>query len=390
MQGLFMSEASKKCRRKRKQDMNWMKRHLIYINMVWASILLLGSCTSESGTGTPDVTPVVPNKSTNNTETAVSQDEITFQVKGSWEDGAVTRVTTIDSETDLQGYDIRIDAYYHGYETAYLSNTRLRYSAPNWLFHNGTNWTQYYWPIDGSTTSGGSVTVDGLDFVGYLPYNLSNTYVTLGAYSKTDGPSFSCVLPVSGVDPDYTFDESNQNNLQEFMIAYTTNRKKDTANVLPMPSGVVPLAFVHPLALVYFYLEEAPRGTKINTISFDHIYTQGTNVYSSGWGSHAKESTLSITVNKTVPNELNFNGLIGGPYVVIPENLSGETTRNHTLSISIKGEGSARTTTIATNWQPGMIYNYKLNLGSDPDRILVNLEIEEWKTQSYKTPVEVN
>ena len=385
-----MSEASKKCRRKRKLDMNWMKRHLIFINMVWASMLLLGSCTSESGTGTPDVNPVVPNKPTDKPDIATSQDEITFLVKGSWEDEADTRVTTIDTETDLQGYDIRVDAYYHGYSTAYLNNTRLRYSAPNWLFHNGTNWTQYYWPIDGSTTSGGSVTVDGLDFVGYLPYNLTNTYVTLGDYSFTNGPSFSCELPVSGSGP-YTFDESNQSTLQEFLISYITDRKKNTPNESPMPSGVVPLAFIHPFSMVYFYLEEAPRGMKIESISLDNVYTQGTYVNASGWKEDelSKIATLSIAVNKTVPNELNYNGLIGGPYVVIPD-VNLDVANTHTLSVSIEGEGSPRTTTITTPWEPRNKYNYKLNLGSDPDRILVNLEIEEWKTQSYKTPVEVN
>ena len=90
--------------------MNWMKRHLIYINMVKASALMLmtctmflGSCTSESGTGIPDVTPT-PMK-------VETQHEIQFQVTSA--SSTETTRAIVNNDADLQAKDIVIYSYFH-------------------------------------------------------------------------------------------------------------------------------------------------------------------------------------------------------------------------------------------------------------------------------------
>ena len=373
--------------------MNWMKRHLIYINMVKASALMLmtctmflGSCTSESGTGTPDVTPVVPSKPTNNTETAVSQDEIKFQVSTASQMGT-TRVVTIDNDAELSIQFIRVDAYFNGTTTSLFDNAQLRYRAytTRWEFYStsASNWTHYYWPIEGSVHSTAG-TVGAVDFVGYVPYTPPSE-ITLNAYSTSNGPSFSAALPYTAGSPN-TFDETNQNPLREFMYAYKTNQKNDYDGDTPKTGsdlGSVALQFQHPFALVNVYLKSAKRGTVINSVQLSGINTSGTFVYSSGWGSWGTSATLSKTVGKTVPNELNFNALIGGPYMVIPQTLSG--SNNLTVNQTYNATTGDIHGTINDTWSPGYIYNYYLDLGKDEGRILVDVVIEPWQTHTVPT-----
>lgn len=343
---------------------------------------LLSACSADTDNSAPDKVKGVDDKKT----VEVSQQEITFNITGNWNQEASTRVTAITSY-DLKNYDIRVDAYFHSLTTAYFSNAKLRYhmTFDKWYFYSGDDMTHYYWPIDGSSTSGGSITVNGLDFVGYLPYNLSNTCVTLGEYSSTNGPSFSCELPVTGSDP-YTFSETDQTSLQEFMYAYKTNQKNDYDGNTPKTGsdiGKVELEFQHPFALVNLYLKSAKLGTFINTVELSGISTSGTFTHSSGWSSLEKSANLKKTVGKNVPSELNFNALIGGPYMVIPQTLTGSNnlTVNKTYS-ETTGDVQA---TINDTWAAGMIYNYYLDLGKDEGRILVDVVIEPWQTHTVPT-----
>ena len=302
--------------------------------------------------------------------------EIQFQVSTAAPTPA-TRVTTIDNNVELMIRDIRIDAYFNGTTTALFSNAMLRYYSftSHWAFYNG-GWIQYYWPIEGSihATAG---TVSSIDFVGYVPYNYNEqgyTALNINDYSASNGPSFSATLPSS----DGTFDETDQAPVREFMYAYVTNQTKDTNG------GTVDMQFRHPFALVNIYLKSAKLGTVINSVQLSGINTSGTFTYSSGWGLQATPATLSKTVGKTVPGQLNFNALIGGPYMVIPQTLSGEN--NLTVNRTLPNEGPTPvSTTLAPTWLPGMIYNYYLDLGKDDGRILVDVVIEPWQTHTVPT-----
>lgn len=291
-----------------------------------------------------------------------------------------TKVVTIDNNEELTIKDIRVDAYFHGTTISLFENAKLRYQ-PNlittnkWQFVDGGDYaTHYYWPIVGSVHSTAGV-VGSIDFVGYVP-NTAPTGYTLNAYSDSNGPSFSVALPYTAGTPN-TFNETNQNSTREFMYAYATDQTKDSG------SGTVNLEFQHPFALVNIYLKSAKRGTVINSIQLSGINTSGTFVYSSGWGSLGTEATLSKTVGKTIPNQLNFNSLIGGPYMVIPQTLSG--SNNLTVNQTYNASTGDISGTINETWAPGYIYNYYLDLGEDEGRILIDVVVEAWQTHTVPT-----
>ena len=122
--------------------------------------------------------------------------------------------------------------------------------------------------------------------------------------------------------------------------------------------------------------------------------TRGTCTFNPGstpateWSSLDTEANLSINVGKNVPGQLNFNALIGGPYLVIPQTLSGDD--NLTISRIYNEVSSTPTATISGTWEPGKSYSYYLDLGEDENVILVSVTIEEWATCNYKTPIDVN
>lgn len=303
-------------------------------------------------------------------------DEICLSVSTS--QSKETKVVTIDNNEELTIRDIRVDAYFHGTTNSLFSNALLRYRAytSRWEFYStsASDWTHFYWPIEGSVhaTAG---TVSSIDFVGYVPYT-PPTEITINAYSASNGPSFSAALPYTSGTPN-TFTETDQAPIREFMYAYATDQTKGSG------SGTVNLVFQHAFALVNIYLKSAKRGTVINSIQLSGINTSGTFVYISGWGSLGTEATLSKTVGKTIPNQLNFNSLIGGPYMVIPQTLSGSNNLivNQTYNAST-GDISG---TINETWAPGYIYNYYLDLGEDEGRILVDVVVEAWQTHTVPT-----
>ena len=289
-----------------------------------------------------------------------------------------TKVVTINNDVELTNRFIRVDALFHGTTTPLFSNAQLRYRAytDRWEFYStsASDWTHFYWPIEGSVHSTAG-TVGSIDFVGYVP-NTAPTGYTLNAYSASNGPSFSVELPYTAGSPN-TFYETNQTSTREFMYAYAANQTKDTN------SGTVNLEFQHPFALVNIYLKSAKRGTVINTVQLSGIKTSGTFVHSSGWGSLGNEATLSKSVNKNVPHELNFDSLIGGPYMVIPQTLSGSD--NLTVNQTYNASTGDITGTISATWAPGYIYNYYLDLGKDEGRILVDVVVEAWQAHTVPT-----
>ena len=60
------------------------------------------------------------------------------------------RAPGIDTDTELRAQDIRIDAYFHGSNTPYLSEQKLHYTGgePACQFWNGSSQLHFYWPIE--------------------------------------------------------------------------------------------------------------------------------------------------------------------------------------------------------------------------------------------------
>jgi hypothetical protein len=380
---------------------------------------LLSACSGDnlSPSGTAPVVSTTSGQAVASQPVNTSQQEILLNITDNKFNEADTRAIIIYSTDSLRvrNKDIaRIDAFYHLNTAKYLNAARIRYDGTNWLFHTGSNWTKYYWPIPNSHDETRGVDVDAngtLDFAGYIPYTIPHSD-TPGEYSiALDGvqinpPKFTCSLPITiptppSDDPN-TFGDAEQSTLQEFLFAYLPNQTTSTQSAA---GGKLNLPFQHPFALVNFYLKEAKRGTIINKVTLKSgengikgIKTKGTYTYGGtpAWtfdGTEANNYPANLVIDftpggKEVPNVLNFNGLIGGPYVVLPQDLTG-STKNLIVNRTYDESTDNILGDIATTWQPGKIYNYYLDLGKDENQILLDVVVQDWVTQEYKIPIDI-
>ena len=269
--------------------------------------------------------------------------------------GMQKRVQSIDSNTALQGKEIRVDAYFHSTNTAYLSNTRLHYTGttPPWQFWNGTSQLHYYWPIAGSVydPNGANITVTSLDFVGFCPYT-PPTYITDPGYDvKNGGAYFTCNMSSY-------MTLANQASMQEYVIAVSNEQTLATQ----IANGGVPLEFKHPLAQVKFVFNAA-SGThvQINSIGITDAYTGGTCTYDGTTMSWA--GTGSDTVKIALASPLKTGGTTETSSVyVIPANgtkyLIVNATWDDWSDVTISDYG----TDVAFAWEPGHIYTYNLTI----------------------------
>lgn len=280
-----------------------------------------------------------------------------------------TRANTIDSNTLLQGQDLKIDAYFHGTNTAYLDSKHLKYDTDHWRFDNGSGTElHYYWPIEGSVydPSSANITVSSLDFVGSCPFTTPG-YVT-PTYSHSTGLSFTCNMSSYMTNTD-------QASMPEYLVAIAADKTYADQGV----SGV-PLVFKHPFALVKFVITEG-SGThvQVNSVSIPALYTGATCTYNGStmsWGSYDEESKAAMTVTQTLK--------IGGttqstPFVVIPKNYGSKAlTVNCTWD-----DWSAVTKDLSANvsfdWQPGYIYTYNLTV----TKYALKVETEETFTEQW-------
>lgn len=305
-----------------------------------------------------------------------------------------TRTTVFESNNDLidpgkGGGNFTVSAYEEDKETAYISSQRVWYFADDgrWRFWDEAtnNVTHRFWPKG------------NLDFFAYMPYNrtLGNTGVTIGTYSAQTGPSFSCTLPLDG-----------QNDLQEFIYAYSTGQNKNSTGSKG-EKGIVQLRFVHPMSAVVIKLDQSYR-MKVISVGLSGIYNSGTyrnahntldfdgnqngNFTQVCWTpSGAKDKTLTAPVGKEVPDEINYGSPIGGPYMVMPQSLEG-------VSIKITFERDDQTPETRSaiiyrddvpNWEPGMVYTYSLTLGDPLEEIMFNVYVDEWKVIGYRNDIGV-
>lgn len=261
-----------------------------------------------------------------------------------------TRALTIDNNTALQGQDLRIDAYYHDTETAYLSNTKLHYES-SWKFWDGSAELHYYWPIEGSVETASSITISSLDFVGYCPFT-TPSYITSEDYDASDGVTFTC-------DLSSYMTLASQASMQEYLVAVLDAQTYATQTAA---GGALPLNFKHPFALVKFTITAASgTNVQINSISLDELYTGGTCAYD---GSTMTWSSLSGSATMTLAQTLKNGGTPDGtPFVVIPNDYGSKTlTVNATWddwSNPLTMDVSANVT---FNWTAGHIYTYNLTL----------------------------
>lgn len=281
-------------------------------------------------------------------------DEIRFLV----DEHHNSRATVITSNTDLQAQDIRIDAYFNGTTTAYLSDRLLHYNSTAWQFDDGAgNALHYYWPIEGSVYTDVPLTVSSLDFVGRTPI-ATPPYIINYGYSVSDGVSFDADLSTYMTN-------GAQDGLTELMYAVSTNQTKSTN------SGTVNMTFQHPFACVYFQLAAGnDPNVVIKSITISGLKTGGSYTSSSGWTDLTGDGNLVITGNPATGTEA---------YLVIPNNNGSKTV---TVTASWTDWGAQLdhdlSTTITADWSAGNSYVYSFTV-RDKD-LIVNTEkfTEQW------------
>ena len=285
---------------------------------------------------------------------------------------------TFYSTDNITTVDLKIFAYLHGTTTAFIDGDKYHYIPAfiDWRFYQGASIVHHYWPIVGSYWNSTEMT-GRLDFVGYLPYDLSNTGVTLDSYTAGN-PAFHADLS-----------EVSYATQKEFLYAYADDQ---TA-----AGGAVEMEFHHPFSSVYFVLDVAPRGTVIKSITLTNIYREADFAHTDTpkWSGHDNLGTYAVTgINKTVPNELNYGQTIGGPYLVIPQTLNHQTASVYDTAISVNytdpsdGEDHVAAGVIggaAVVWAPGTAYIYSLSIGERSDDGILNVTVTSWIIEGAST-----
>ena len=335
-----------------------MTKNLKYTALCLFVTLLAIACSTDGGDSS-----VVTNPNEEKKEIRI-QTNVTSVQNG-------TRATTIDSNTELQGQNLKIDAYYHDTETKYLDGTTLHYDATppaGWKFWVNEAQTHYYWPIEGSVydPSSTNITVSSLDFVGYCPYTRPGYITAEPTYNHSTGISFSANMASFMTN-------SNQADVKEFMCAIASNR---TA-----AGGAVPLEFKHPFALIKFVIAEG-SGThvQVNSISISGLNTNATCTYNGStisWGSHPGSASMTITPD--TPLKYGTTSTETTPFIVIPNTYVSKTlTVNGTWDDWSDVSNKDISTDISINWEPGYIYTYNLTVTKYALTVKTDKYTEQW------------
>jgi len=262
---------------------------------------------------------------------------------------------------------------YHSDGTPYLEDKRVWYFKDDeeWRFREGNDLVDYYWPYEGT-----------LNFFAYMPYSgytAKNHYVSYRGYTAQNentegyGPTFYCDLPNTN---------ENENEEVEFIYAYAEEKNKN--------NGPVNLNFSHPFAIINFKLAAGSSRMTVNSLILNNIHLQG-NCYLEPdliWDPEGNVDTYTITVDKRIPNDINYNTDFAGPFVVMPQ----DCTRI-TLTMNFKRDANTdpenRSWYLTDKWEPGHVYTYKISYGDSASEIYFSVEVEEWNIEDYKNVVEV-
>lgn len=285
--------------------------------------------------------------------------------------------------------------------SAYLANDNAEYFKDAWVYYfvsddGNARWRfrdvlnqdyliDFYWP-DGE-----------VNFMAYMPRILTKCAATIDdlAYDVANGGArFNAALP-SEINDRTEAEREAESAKHEFVLATHLNQSKSNG-------GAVKLRFVHPFAAIKFRLHQSHRDLVIHSIMLHGLDQAGTFEYDGSTyepydGGNMGQSyitydnwqgsgsgDLTINLEKSVPEDVNYNSQIGGPYMVIPQMLqaggkdvklsvrytwNGSTVESSQFSISTAQVGA---------WQPGNIYTYTLDLGDNKEEILFKVLVEEW------------
>lgn len=341
------------------------------IRAIYIGLLLLGivSCAKEAV----------------NDGCAISDKPIEIEVT---DPSTSTRVDTLNSYDDILAEDgFTLDAYLDSNDRPYFSDSWVYFFNGNWRFRdvvNTGNLIDFYWPND-----------DNVNFIAFIPRDDTNSPVKRQniRYSAREGMVFNCALP--SVINDRTDAEREMENLKsEFVYASCLDKGKD--------DGSVKLHFVHPFAVVNFRLYQSHRDLTLHSITISCLSNSGTyrntndtyETYPNGqdaltyahWSSASSNDSVTINLEKSVPEDINYTSHIGGPYLVIPQVLSDgakdvKLSVNYSwdTNIGVNSTPKSISTVSVPAWQPGKRYTYFLDLGDNKEEIIFKVLVEAWE-----------
>ena len=298
-------------------------------------------------------------------------------------DMPTTRATIFETPAGLQnpaigGADFACYAYVAGNGSnggkCHINNVRVNYfaDAKDWRFTDPEGmYVHYYWPLG-----------EKLHFFGHMPYKPADGAVTSVGYTHGKGPEFSYSLPLCSDD---------QDNLHEFIYAYTENQDIETQNA-DVDNPGVKMVFMHPFAGIRFHLRQAYR-MRIHSITVSNLEYEGSYVYDGEWTHSTEKKTgdLFIYIEKDVPDPINYDSPIGGTYLVAPQTLDDKVRMTITFT-RLDGETetkSGKLSSAAGAWEAGKIYTYTVDLGKTEEEILFEVKVDKWDVHSYKNEITV-
>ena len=324
----------------------------------------------------------------------LSDKQILIEADG-WKPMGESRANIFETPDDLkdeekEGRNFTLHAYLAESGETFIGGTRVWYFIPQnattgtWEFYDEPNIIHYYWPQQGT-----------VDFFAYMPWKKSSKRksIEVEAYTQGSGLSITCNMQSTTADGNDATDDLYDPDGQETIIAYAKGKSK--------ADGSVNMYFVHPFSAVYFKLKQAHRNLTINWIRFDNIHLTGSTTLNATTDNNTSitwsptdngKGTFTIPVKKTIPGEINFGGEIGGPYMVMPQDLTDATiTVNYTWD---DGKDDTEDTQefsrpITTSWIAGYKYTYILDLGDNKEEILFQVLVEPWKGDGYKHEIDV-
>lgn len=314
----------------------------------------------------------------------LSDKEIRLQV-GDWRPLTESRATLYEGEEDFTdggtvynpkpgGY-FTLYGYIDGTNDVYLGRVTAYWDSYNnrneWIFLSGNNEITYYWPNS-----------DAINFFAYMPHkeysgNLKH-YVSNFQYSESTGQTFDCALP-----------QTNEKDTEEIEFIYAYKEKQTKAN------NPLELEFKHPFAAIYFKLSPASSRMTINNIALEDVYLNGTfSCEKNEWTRLGEPGTFNTTIDKRIPNDVNYNTIFAGPYLVMPQMLSNQVKLVLNATRAIDGEANNETAVIArTNlkdqWEPGKKYIYTIGVGDKNEEIYFNVAVEDWIKVTHKNEINV-
>ena len=349
-----------------------------------------------------------------------SDQPIILDVEG-WKPMTSTRAHIFENPNDILddkgpkgGGNMTVHAYLRSNAYHFIPGSRAWYFVPDnettgsWRFYDTPQNTffNYYWPQEGS-----------VDFFAYMPWSGSERMknIAVGNYTSGHGLDLTCNMPSTTEDGDNSTDDLTDPKGQETIFAYTTEKSKADGNVN--------FHFVHPFSAIYFELKQAHRDLTINWIRFNNLYLTGSTTLNTTtnndtqieWTPTGNTNTFTIPVNKIIPDEINFGSEIGGPYLVMPQELTNVTiTINYhwdnakeDTDDKIDGDEDydtnspdaeknkndtyqiVRSINAISAWEAGKKYTYVLNLGDNKEEILFQVKVDPWEKIEYENEIEI-